>query len=213
MKTIKALLLVCSMILAPLSAHAVDVQSSGPVSTIWTTNALTSVTGNFSLQSNPGDVFGSITFQLTLIVDDRDIQTLKPFGSILLVDGSNPAISLSTMYLRAGSNVDASLDPYDVLTDFVSENLPQNSASLGTTDNFLGISFMDINSQVHYGWLQFRLNSFSDGNVAAEFVAGSVNDTPNTAATAGGTVPEPSTLALLAAAGTGLALIARSRRK
>ncbi len=99
----------------------------------------------------------------------------------------------------------------DASLAYLSANVTQSEASLGGTDNFIGISFTDINLDPHYGWLQFELNSFADGTVGARFVAGHVNNTPDTDSTTGA-VPEQGSLVLLAAAGVGLFALRRSRR-
>ena len=209
MKTLKSILLLSIGICLPFLAGAVDVQSTGPVSTTWVFNDITSINVQLALQNNPGNQFDSISFDLNFIADDRDIQTLKPFGSIL-VGSSNASVFLSTTYLRSGAIVDGS-SSYDVLSDFLWSNIWQPDAVSGT-DNFLGIQFLDKNSDSHYGWLQFELNSFSDGTVAARFIAGNVNDAANTPSETGA-VPEPSSIALLVASGAGLALLVRSRKQ
>lgn len=216
MKTLLSFLLLCCGICLPLVALAVDVESTGPVSTTWLLDNETTIDVQLALQNNPGNQFSNIAFSLTFFVDDSPDQTLKPFASILVKGGSNDAVFLSTTYLRSGTTVDGS-STYDVLSDFISENTWQNIAVPGT-DNYLGIQFLDVNLQPHYGWLQFELDSYpdpySDGTVAVRFIGGSVSDAPNIASEAGaGAVPEPSSIALLAASGAGLALLARSRKR
>ena len=212
MTALKKIFLVFIAVFLPLAAEAVVVQSIGADSTNWAANTDTSLTGNFSLQSNPGNVFSNIAFSLVLYADNRPNppQSLTPFGAILLSTGSNNSVFFTTTYLRSGTEIGSGL-AYETIADFLSKNVLVNSAT-SSTDNYLGVSFLDASSQPHYGWLQFELHPFSDGSLAIKFLAGDVLDVAGIAAQAG-TIPEPSCIALLAAAGAGLALAARSRRK
>jgi len=211
MTALKKIFLVFIAVFLPLAAEAVVVQSIGADSTNWAANTDTTLTGNFSLQSNPGNVFSNITFSLVLYADNRpvDKQELTPFGGIRLSTG-NDSVFFTTTYLRSGTEIGSGLT-YETLTWFLDKNVLVNSAT-SSTDNYLGVSFLDASSQPHYGWLQFELHPFSDGSLAVKFLAGDVLDVAGIAAQAG-TIPEPSAVALLAAAGAGLALAARSRRK
>lgn len=221
MKTLKSIALLCGMTCLPLVSGAIDITGTGTVSTNWSTNATTTIDVTLSIQSTPGAVFDYTTFDLQLYVSD-DAGTFPgthPYGSIIFmpdVDAGGEFVFLTLEYVRSGSTVDKISvfvnGSSPTLSDFISLNVWQNSAGSGT-DNYLGIRVMDKNSQPHYGWLQFELNSFSSGTVAVSYIAGSVSDAPNTAAEAGaGSVPEPSSIALLAASGVALALLVRSRK-
>lgn len=210
MKIIKTILLLCSGILPvfPLSAQAVDVQFvSGNLSVNWVAGDQNTPAFSLALASNPGNIFSGTNIDGEYFVEDID--GVAPYGLVYASYNSN--VSISNTFLRSGSLVNGSLTYSTGATEFLSSGLFLNSAQEGT-DNFLGISFLDINSQVHYGWLQFELHGFTDGALAAQFLSGNVNDTQGTTATTGA-VPEPSTVALFVAAGSGLVLLARSRRK
>jgi len=210
MKTTKTILLLCSFTFISFNMKAVNIQASGPVSVNWSSGEFTPLNVNLSLQSNPGNIFNITTFSLQFFVDDRAfaIQELTAFGQISVFN--NVSVALSSSYLRSNSEVSEVLI-FDTATDFISESNLQNDAVDGT-DNYLGISFLDINDRPHYGWLQFELNSYSDGTVASRFISGQVNDAPETASTTG-TVPEPTSIALLLATAAGGLLMLRSHRK
>ncbi|MEI6071679.1 MAG: PEP-CTERM sorting domain-containing protein [Verrucomicrobiae bacterium] len=209
MTALKKIFLVCSIFL-PLAAGAVVVDfSSGNLTANWTTDVEKQLAFDLALTSNPGNIFGNATMGGDYIVDDRSINAVRPYGQVFV--SYNTAVSLSSEYLRLGSIVDGTLTYSTSPTAFLSSGNLTNSATSGT-DNYLGVSFLDTSSQPHYGWLQFELHPFSDGSLAVKFLAGDVLDVAGISAQAG-TIPEPSAIALMAAAGAGLALAARSRRK
>ena len=210
MKTIRNILLICSIFsVLPRTARGVDVQfSSGNLSVNWVAGDQTTPGFILKLANNPGGIFTNINIGGEYFVEDTDV--LAPYG--LVYASYNPDVSISDTYLRSGSTVNSpSLNFTPSATEFLNTSVFVNGAQEGT-NNYLGISFLDINSTLHYGWLQFELHSFADGSLAAQFISGNVNDTPGTDSTTG-TVPEPSTVALIVAAGSVLSLLARSRGK
>ena len=207
---LKKILLICTAVFLPLVAGAVVVDfSSGNLTANWAANVEKQLAFDLALTSNPGNIFGNATMGGDYIVDDRGINLLRPFGQVYV--SYNTAVSLSSEYLRLGSIVDGTLTYSTNPTAFLSSGNFTNNATSGT-DNYLGVSFKDTSSLAHYGWLQFELHPFSDGSLAVKFLAGDVLDVAGISAQAG-TIPEPSAIALMAAAGAGLALAARSRRK
>lgn len=206
----KLLLPLALSLLSISSSLAIGIQSTGTNSASWSANGSIIETAPLSLQSNPGNIFASITFDLNLYADDQELQDLRPSSAILIPEGSNISVSISTTFLRIDSVVDASLE-YSDLADVSASGSWINDATDGT-DNYLGVQFLDINDQAHYGWMQFEFRLFSNGGTAIQFLAGDVTDTPGQAATTGqGTVPEPSTVVLLAVAAAGIVLLRRHR--
>lgn len=199
------LLLSCLTIGVLPSARAIEITSSGVDSAVWQTDAASFPSVPLSLGSNPGDVFDSTSFSLLYFVDDRAIQSARPFASIIYLSGAS--VSLSGEYLRADSVIDYT-QVFGSQTSFVLENALQNNATNGA-DNYLGITYMDSEGDTHYGWLQFSLSQFSNGATAVDFLGGYVNPTAGQSVAAG-VVPEPSTYGLLALGA--LALVVFRRR-
>lgn len=207
MKTINKFLLVASLTLFPLLTKAVDIQStSTPVFLNWTGGALSDQFVNLELANNPGGLFNSITFDLYFYADGN-----VPRLAYVEIQANND-IEVTDTYLRVGTEVNAGSSFLSGGPFFFQDTSMVSNATVGS-DNYIGIKFLDSNSDAHYGWIQLDLNSFSDGNLAAGFITGHVNNDPGTSSWTGSSVPEPSALALLAAAGAGLALMVRSRRK
>jgi hypothetical protein len=85
----------------------------------------------------------------------------------------------------------------------------------GVTDQFLGLRF-DINGQQHYGWAELSVGSAANG-LPATLEGWAYDTTANEPIAAGQVapvlVPEPSSLALLAAGAAGLAAYRYGRRR
>jgi hypothetical protein len=83
---------------------------------------------------------------------------------------------------------------------------------LDTGTSYLGLA-LDIGGQTHYGWAEFAVDGTGGTDLQLNLIADAYETTPNVGIDAGAMtdVPEPGTLALLAAGMAGLALLRRRR--
>jgi len=218
----KKLILPIVLSLLPLTSMAVGIQSNGTASAAWSANS-TSTPLPLTLTNHEG-IFLNYTFSLGATLD-----ATTTYGSVYITldDDENEFVYMSFAYLGLGDEINELTEFADKTSDFFSIFITENGTSanvnLGSTNNYLGIqvweqtaevvvdgngteSVIFTNTNPHYGWIQLQLNSTGTG---VTFITGYVNNTANETATVG-TVPEPSTVALLVAAVTGMALLGRS---
>lgn len=110
-----------------------------------------------------------------------------------------------TANLAAGTLIDSSL----------TYGAPTNDALTGTAGNFqvsdgpgfIGVQFL-IGGNTHYGYVGYE-GAGAEGSANGHVYALGYDDTPDTAIAAGAGIPEPTSLALLAAGAVGLSVYRR----
>jgi hypothetical protein len=183
------------------SAALVQINSTGVDSSVWIAGQDSFRSVTFEITENPSDAFSTTSFSIFYFVDDRELQTARPYGALSSSD-------LTTSFYRAGDTVDLPTASFGS-AEFLRLNELQNNAENGA-DNFVGLRVLGPDSQYRYGWLQFELNQFTAGGVTAvAFIGGVIESRPNTSFNATSVVPEPSTALL---GGLGMLALLRRRR-
>lgn len=189
-------------------------QSSGAITSTWVANTSSPSNRAFSFASlgNGHPLFGSVYGQTTDLVDDSPGQGARPFGRLTVPNAG--FFGLSSSFYRAGDTPVMTGLTYDSVT-FLSSNVLQNNAQNGT-DNYVAFKTLGSDSSYYYGWLQFELNQFSNGQTAVRFINGWVEGTAATSFAAGpvtpSSVPEGAVAWLLPVTLTGLIPVAYRRR-
>lgn len=179
--------------IAACGAHAalLSINSIGQDSVSWSTGTASFLNAQFSIEGS-GSTFSNSSFTIFYFPDDRPEQGLRTFAALLPSE-----VDLTSSFYREGATVDLTSATYGNQIWVLDTNQLQNNAVNGS-DNFVGIRKMDSLGAYHYGWMQFELNQFSNGQIAFDFLGASIESTANTSFTAGSasSVPEPASLFL-----------------
>lgn len=177
-----------AMMIAVSAADAavLNITATGQDSVLWSTGTASFLNVTFNIQ-DAGTTFSDSSFTVFYFPDDRPEQGLRTFAALM-----PGGVDFTTSFHREGATVDLTAATYNNQIWFLSANQLQNNAVNGS-DNYVGVRKMDSNGAYHYGWMQFALGQFANGQTAVDFLGSSIESVANTsfAAGAASSVPEP----------------------